>query len=64
MFPYPLVVCVVFLYNRMKTGSKIKNSWNLEVLMFKIMESGFYCTNLEQINHRKLSNFLFKHPHK
>ena len=29
--------------------------------MFKIMKSGFYCTNLEQINSRKLLNLFFKH---
>ena len=29
--------------------------------MFKIMKSGFYCTNLKQINSRKLLNLLFKH---
>ena len=27
----------------------------------KIMKSGFYCTNLERINSRKLLNLLFKH---
>ena len=43
------------------TGSKIKKSWNLEFLMIKIMRSKFYCTNLEQINSRKLLNLLFKH---
>ena len=29
--------------------------------MFKIMKSGFDCTNLEQIICRKLLNLLFKH---
>ena len=29
--------------------------------MFKIRKSGCYCTNLEQINFRKLLNLLFKH---
>ena len=45
----------------MATGSKTKQSWNLEFGAFKIMTSGFYCTNLKQINSRKLSNLLFKH---
>ena len=34
--------------------SKIQKSWNLEILVFKTMKSGFYFTNLEQINYRKL----------
>ena len=38
-----------------------QKSWNFEVLMFEIMKSGFYCTNLKQINFRKLLNLLFKH---
>ena len=42
-------------------GSKIEKSWNFEILMFEIMKWGFYCTNLEQITSRKLSNLLFKH---
>ena len=29
--------------------------------MFEIMKSGFYSTNLEQINSRKLLNLFFKH---
>ena len=43
------------------TGSKIHKSWNLEFWAFKIMKSWFDCTNLEQINSRKLLNLLFNH---
>ena len=38
-------------------GSEIQKSWNLEIFVFKIfktMKSGLDCTNLEQINSRKL----------
>ena len=42
-------------------GSKIHKSWNLAILDFKIMKSGFHCTNLKQSNSRKLLNLLFKH---
>ena len=41
-------------------GFKKQKSWNLEILRFNIIKSGFYCTNLEQINSRKLLNLLFK----
>ena len=43
------------------TGSKTKKSMNLEFWAFKIMKSGFYCTNLKQIDSRKLLDLLFKH---
>ena len=43
------------------TGSKTKKSWKLEFRAFKIMKSAFYCTNLKQINSRKLLNSLFKY---
>ena len=36
----------------------IKKSWNLEVSIFEIMKSGLYCTNLEQIDYRKLLNLF------
>ena len=39
-------------------GPKINKSYNLEVLIFKIMKSGFYDTNLEQTNSRKLLNLF------
>ena len=42
-------------------GWKTKKSWTLEFWAFKIMKSGFYCTNLKQINSRKLLNPLFTH---
>ena len=42
------------------TGSKIPKSWNLEFWAFKIMKSGFYYTDPEQINSRKLLKVLFK----
>ena len=58
MFPY-------FLYflkhSGIIYGSKIQKSWIFEIWAFKIMISGFYCTNLEQINSRQLLNLLFKH---
>ena len=40
---------------------KTQEIMDLEILMFKIMKSGFYCTNQEQISSRKLLNLLFKH---
>ena len=43
------------------TVSKIQKSWHLEILVFRIMKSGCYCTNLEQITSRKLFNLFFKH---
>ena len=42
-------------------GSKIPKSWKVEISRFKIMTSGFCCTNLKQINSRKLLNLLFKY---
>ena len=40
-------------------GSKIQKSWNFEISVLKIMSSGFYYSNLEQIDSRKLLNLLF-----
>ena len=40
---------------------KSRNHWISWVRCLKIMKSGFNCTNLEQINSRKLLNILFKH---
>ena len=41
-----------------RTFSKIHKSWHFDILMLKIMKSGFYYTNLKQKN-IKLLNLLF-----
>ena len=47
----------------MGLGDGFKNQEIMEFGDFdvEIMKSGFYSTNLEQINSRKLLNLLFKH---
>ena len=46
---------------RVLDTSQIQKSWNLELWAVKGIKSEFYCTNLEQINSRKLLKVLFKH---
>ena len=43
------------------TGSETKKSQNFEFWASQIMKSGFYCTNLQQINSRKILKVVFKH---
>ena len=42
-------------------GFKTQEIMEFGILVFKIMKSGFNCTNLEKINSRKLLNLLFQH---
>ena len=56
----------VFWYSKMnKYGvprlSKIQKPWKFEILMFKIMKSGFYYTNLKQKKSTKILKVLFKY---
>ena len=48
------------MYDRYLPDPEIKKSCNLEVSMFKIMQSGFYYTNLEQINSREFLNLFLE----
>jgi len=43
------------------TGLETKKSWNFEFGASQIMKSGFDCTNLKQINSRKLLKVLFSY---
>ena len=60
MFLKMFGIFIVFL--GILVSPKIKNSWFWGLVTgSETMKSGFYCTNLKQINSTKLLNLLFKH---
>ena len=50
----------MLVWGEVWTRPKITKSWNLEFGAFKIMKSGFYCTNLKQKNPTELSAPSFR----